>query len=146
MMNTHADDALNQFACLLLFFFHPLSISSSAGFFTMPSAQSHPCAAAAAIASSRPSASAAWQILLLPLALSVWSSPGESMFTGFRVAWLYVVHSDGKTMLWHPPPRASGSHPAQGFRSDIAIWPAGVSLQSESGMEKHAVSSQHSNL
>lgn len=31
--------------------------------------------------------------------------PGKSMFTAFRVALLYVVQTDQKTMLWHPLPR-----------------------------------------
>lgn len=60
--------------CLLLGFFLPLSISSSTRFFMMPSAQSHPPAPPC---TPRPFASAAWQILLLPLALSVWSSPAN---------------------------------------------------------------------
>lgn len=55
--------------------------------------------------------------------------PGESMFTAFRVALLYVLQTDRKTMLWHPLPPPGRAQTAKGLRSNIAIWPAGISLQ-----------------
>lgn len=83
--------------CLLVVvFFTVFSISFFAGFFMMLSVQSHsrcppcprPCCMTDFIAS---------------IGFQCLEFPNESMFTAFRVALLYVLQTDRKTMLRRPP-------------------------------------------
>lgn len=85
-----------------------------------------PCAA---LPPPVPLSSAAWQILLLPFALSVWSPPANQCLQPLEWPYFMFCKLIGRQcsgILFLDPAR---TQTAKGFRSNIAIWPSGISPQ-----------------